>query len=163
MIFFSGGILIRKWTWFGWLCVTECRSEKREVRRNLQLGRFLDFIKEYWRVSLTGSSVLAEGRNFLSRFLFEERWMGLSSWYSIKWWHYDGQWASEWKSLSCVWLSVTLWWTIRSMEFSRPDYWGFPSPGNLPNPGIEPRTPPLQADSLPAESHRGSPWWATSP
>ena len=28
----------------------------------------------------------------------------------------------------------------------------FPSPGNLPNPGIEPRSPALQADSLPAES-----------
>ena len=40
------------------------------------------------------------------------------------------------------------------MEFSRPEYWReqpFPSPGNLPNPGIEPRCPTLQADSLPAE------------
>ena len=27
----------------------------------------------------------------------------------------------------------------------------FPSPGDLPNPGIEPRSPPLQEDSLPAE------------
>ena len=27
----------------------------------------------------------------------------------------------------------------------------FPSPGDLPNPGIEPRSPTLQADSLPAE------------
>ena len=27
----------------------------------------------------------------------------------------------------------------------------FPSPGNLPNPGIKPRSPSLQADSLPAE------------
>ena len=38
------------------------------------------------------------------------------------------------------------------MEFSRPDYWsGFPSPGDLPNPGIELRSPVLQADSLPSE------------
>ena len=40
------------------------------------------------------------------------------------------------------------------MEFSRPEYWSgypFPSPGDLPNPGIKPRTPTLQADSLPAE------------
>ena len=40
------------------------------------------------------------------------------------------------------------------MEFSRPEYWSgwsFPSPGDLPNPGIEPRPPKLQADSLPAE------------
>ena len=43
------------------------------------------------------------------------------------------------------------------MEFSRPDYWSgwpFPSPGDLPNPGIEPRSFALQVDSLPAES----PW-----
>ena len=40
------------------------------------------------------------------------------------------------------------------MEFSRPEYWSqypFPSPGDLPNPGIKPRSPALQADSLPAE------------
>ena len=51
-------------------------------------------------------------------------------------------------------------WTIAlqapmSMEFSRQQYWSrspFPSPGNLSNPGIEPRSPVLQADSLPSES-----------
>ena len=39
------------------------------------------------------------------------------------------------------------------MEFSRPEYWRnpFPSPGDLPNPGIKPRSPALQADPLPAE------------
>ena len=40
------------------------------------------------------------------------------------------------------------------MAFSRPEYWSglhFPSPRDLPNPGIEPRSPTLQADSLPAE------------
>ena len=40
------------------------------------------------------------------------------------------------------------------MEFSRPEYRSgqpFPSPGDLPNPRIEPRSPKLQADSLPAE------------
>ena len=44
--------------------------------------------------------------------------------------------------------------TIQSMEFSRPEYWNgqpFPSPGDLPDPGSEPRSPALQADSLPAE------------
>ena len=42
-----------------------------------------------------------------------------------------------------------------SMEFSRPEYWsGLPClpPGDLPNPGIEPRSPALQADCLPSES-----------
>ena len=41
-----------------------------------------------------------------------------------------------------------------SMEFSRPEYWSglaFLSPGDLPNPGIKPRSPTLQADSLPAK------------
>ena len=36
------------------------------------------------------------------------------------------------------------------MEFSRQDYWSglpCPSPGDLPDPGIEPRSPELQADS----------------
>ena len=40
------------------------------------------------------------------------------------------------------------------MEFSRPELWSgwpFPSAGDLPNLGIEPRSPVLQADSLPAE------------
>ena len=40
------------------------------------------------------------------------------------------------------------------VEFSRPEYWSgqpFPSPGDLPNPRIEPRSPVLRADSLPAE------------
>ena len=39
------------------------------------------------------------------------------------------------------------------MEFSRPEYqsgWPFPPPGDLPNPGIKPRSPTLQADFLPA-------------
>ena len=43
---------------------------------------------------------------------------------------------------------------IQSMEFSRPEYWSgepFTSPGDLPNPEIEPRSPALQEDSLPAE------------
>ena len=43
------------------------------------------------------------------------------------------------------------------MKFSRPEYWSglpFPSPGDLLNPGIEPRSPTLQADSLPAEPQR---------
>ena len=41
-----------------------------------------------------------------------------------------------------------------SLGFSRPEYWSglpFPSPGDLPNPGIELESPALQADSLPSE------------
>ena len=39
-------------------------------------------------------------------------------------------------------------------EFSRQEYWSrlpFPSPGDLPNPGIKPKSPTLQADSLLSE------------
>ena len=50
-------------------------------------------------------------------------------------------------------------WTVAyhappSMEFSRQEYWSglpFPSPGDLPIPGIEPGSCTLQADALPAE------------
>ena len=47
-----------------------------------------------------------------------------------------------------------------SMEFSRQEYWSglpFPSAGDLPDQGIKPRSPALQADSFPSEL-QGSPW-----
>ena len=56
-------------------------------------------------------------------------------------------------SLSCIQLFATPW-TMQSTGFSRPEYWSgypFPSPGDLPNPGIKPRSPVSQVDSLPAE------------
>ena len=59
------------------------------------------------------------------------------------------------ESLRRVWLFVTLWTVTHqaplSMGFSRQKYWSglpFPSPRYLPDPGIEPRSPALQADSL---------------
>ena len=59
------------------------------------------------------------------------------------------------KSLSHGQLFATPWAVAHhaplSMEFSRQEYWsGLPSPsqGDLPNPGIEPRSPVLQADAL---------------
>ena len=58
-------------------------------------------------------------------------------------------------------LCPTLWipWTVvyqasLSMGFSRQEYWSglpFPSPGDLPDPGIKPRSPALQAGALPSE------------
>ena len=48
------------------------------------------------------------------------------------------------------------------MEFFRQEYWSglpFPSPGDLPDPGIEPGSTALQADALPSEP-QGSPKWA---
>ena len=65
---------------------------------------------------------------------------------------------SEVKLLSHVHLFATPWTVAYkaplSMEFSRQEYWSglpFPSPGDLPDPGIKPRSPALQADALPSE------------
>ena len=62
------------------------------------------------------------------------------------------------KSLSCVQLFATPWTVAHqappSMGFSRQVHWSglpFPSPGYLPDPGIEPRPPALQADALTSE------------
>ena len=62
------------------------------------------------------------------------------------------------KSLSHVRLFGTLWTVVHRapppMGFSRQEYYSglpFPSPGDLPNPGIEPRFPVLQADTLTSE------------
>ena len=62
------------------------------------------------------------------------------------------------KSLSRVRLFVTPWTVAYqappSLGFSRQEYWSglsFPSPGDLPNPGIELGSLALQADALPSE------------
>ena len=65
---------------------------------------------------------------------------------------------SSCQSLSRVRLFATSWTVALqaplSMEFSRQEYWNVlscPPLGDLPNPEIKPRTPALQADSLPSE------------
>ena len=62
------------------------------------------------------------------------------------------------KLLSHVWLFATPWTVayqaLPSMGFSRQEHWSglpFPSPGDLPNPGIELGSPALQTDTLPSE------------
>ena len=62
------------------------------------------------------------------------------------------------KPLSRVQLLVIPWTVAyqapQSMEFSRQEYWSglpCPPPGDLPDPGIEPESPALQADALPSE------------
>ena len=74
--------------------------------------------------------------------------LGLTSNYQI----------SEVELLSHVQLFVTPWTVAYlappSMEFSKQEYWSgllFPPPGDLPNPGIEPGSPTLQADALLSE------------
>ena len=61
-------------------------------------------------------------------------------------------------SLSRVRLSETPWTVAHqaslSMGFFRQEYWSglpFPSPGDLPNSGIEPRSPILEVDALTSE------------
>ena len=62
------------------------------------------------------------------------------------------------KSLSSVRPFATPWTVAyqapQSMEFSRQEYWNglpFPSPGDIPDPGIKPVSPALQADALLSE------------
>ena len=62
------------------------------------------------------------------------------------------------KSLSRVRFFATLWTVAYqaplSMGFSRQEYWSglpLPSPGDLPNPGMEPGSPALEADTLTSE------------
>ena len=62
------------------------------------------------------------------------------------------------QSLSCVQLFATPWTVAYqaslSIGFSRQQCWSglpFPSPGDLPDPGIEPGSPALHADALPSE------------
>ena len=62
------------------------------------------------------------------------------------------------KSLNCVRLFATPWTVAYqappSMGFSRQEYWSglpFPSPGDLPDPGTEPWSPALRADTLTSE------------
>ena len=68
--------------------------------------------------------------------------------------------CEKWKGLvsqSCLILLDFMDYSCQaplSMGFSRQEYWNglpFPSPGDLPNLGIEPRSPALQVDSLPSE------------
>ena len=67
-----------------------------------------------------------------------------------------------------LWLFFVTSWTTAyhappSMGFSRQEYWSglpFPSPGDLPDPGIKPWSPTLQADSLPTEPP-GKPFYCT--
>ena len=77
-------------------------------------------------------------------------WIGLN-YYSLLGW-------SEVKLLSRVRLFATPWTVAYeaplSIEFSRQEYWSglpYPPPRDLPDPGIKPRSPALQADALPSE------------
>jgi len=66
--------------------------------------------------------------------------------------------AATVQSLSHVQLCAILWAAL-SVGFSRQEYWSglpCPPPGDLPDPGVEPRSPALQGDYL-LLSHQGRP------
>ena len=82
------------------------------------------------------------------------------------------------RSSSVISDSSVIPWTVAyqappSMEFSRQEYWSglpLPSPGDLPNPGLEPGSPALREDALPSEPpgisytyRRGGPLFKESP
>ena len=72
---------------------------------------------------------------------------------------HDRHWSEKPKILHSVVSDSVTPWTVAYkaslfMEFSRQEYWSglpFPSPGDLPDPGIEPGSPALQTGSLPSE------------
>ena len=95
-------------------------------------------------------------------------WKTRSFNYMDLWWQSDASERVKVKFLSHIRLFV-IPWTVAcqfplSMEFSRQEYWSglpIPSPGDLPNPGIESNSPTLQADSLPSEPPDKSLIWGT--
>ena len=89
-------------------------------------------------------------RQFIVLSIVALKWLSIISWHLA--------WLSEVKSFSRVWLFATPWTVAYqaslSVGFSRQEYWSglpFPYPGDLPDPGIEPRSPSLQADVLHSE------------
>ena len=69
-----------------------------------------------------------------------------------RWWWFGGLVAKSCPALATPWTVACQ--ALLSMGFSRQEYWSglpFPSPGNLPDPGIKPRSSALQADSSPTE------------
>ena len=101
-------------------------------------------------------------RNTKKNFKIERIYYGHGLKYSfLRCWFFL-TWSIDWKWSRSV-MSFAILWAVQdplSMGFSRQEYWNglpFSSPGDLPDSGIEPRSPALQADALPSE-----PWNATT-
>ena len=82
-------------------------------------------------------------------------WLQPWNWKTLAPWKKSYDHSEEVKLLSCVRLFATRWTVAHqaplSMGFSGQEHWSglpFPSPGDLPDPGIKPRSPALQADTL---------------
>ena len=122
-------------------------------------------IQGWFPLGLTGLiSLLSKGcsrvfsQHCSSKTLILQHSTFLSSNSHIGTWPLEKPWRSEVMSLSRAQLFV-IPWTVASQAppsigFSRQEYWSgllFPSPGDPPDPGIEPGSPTLQADSLTSE------------
>ena len=86
--------------------------------------------------------------------LFEIRADGDTTLYKKNNWTVYFKWTNHMVYENCSVVSDSLQPHGLSMEFSRQEYWiglPFPSPRYLPDPGIKPGSPALQADSLPSE------------
>ena len=123
----SWKLATKEWTWAS----LECTS-KSYVKGGLDCG------PTTYCISLTPT---CQRRHQYWSFN-KAKFLGLTSYHLIK------------VAQSC--LTICDPWTVAhqappSMGFSRQEYWSglpFPSPGDLPDPGIEPRSPTLQADAL---------------
>ena len=104
-------------------------------------------------------ALLPEGGWLLAVVLPRKVWHSLSKLVLLEFIHETE--TVKLKSLSRVQLFATPWTKVAhqappSMGFSRQKYWSglpFPSPGDLPDPGIKPGSPELQADTLTSEPH----------
>ena len=116
-------------------------------------SKYASVSSSYWKTDRWGWFASRVG--FIFR-MFPVGWPFISlKWSEVKW--SEVKW-SEVKLLSRVWLFAIPWTVVYqaslSMGFSRQEYWSalpFPSPGDLPDTGIEPRSPTLWADALPSE------------
>ena len=145
------------------LCLTYCNIMDCSLPGSSDHGNFQARILEQVTISYSrGSSQPRDQTHICCRFFTnvppampQEGWVK-----SIKnpWRTVSLHIVSEVKLLSCIQFFATPWSAASqaslSMGFSRQEYWSglpFPSPRDLPDSGIEPRSPMLQADALPSK------------
>ena len=133
-----------------------CKSEER-ITWAWEGRQKSSWMEKPWRVRKGATETVWGGGGKTCESMKTDCWAGLG----ISWWAIPQN-TLHVKSLSCVQLFSTPWTVAHqappSMEFSRQEYWSglpFPSPGDLPDPGIEPGAPALQADALLSEPPGG--------